>query len=380
MVPPRLPRVLFVDDESALLDGLRRLLRANYELETATSGADALRTVRRAIENKRPFEVIVSDMQMPKMNGAAFLAQAREIDPDAVRMIMSGHADLASTIDAVNEGGILRFLTKPFETEDLIRIIDEAVAHYRLVVAERQLLEGTLRATVDLLADILATAVPVAYSRTTRLVALTDAATRRLTVKDWQLPIAARLSHLGCLGIPAELLLALDAGEELTEHERELYLGHPAAAATMLHRIPRLETVADWVGEQPLQGQAPPEEADTPELILHAASAVLHACDASHNAQTALDEVRVREVYPKAILDAFAPALNALTPEGVRREVGARELGPGMVLEDDIVSETGTVLVRAGERLSRTLAQRVREFADTVGVEEPIRVIVHGYR
>ena len=104
-------RILLVDDEPRVLDGLRRALRGRYELDTAGSGAEGLAAVEAAVGEGAPFEVIVSDMMMPAMTGAEFLTKARGVLPDAVLMILSGQADLNSTIAAVNDANLFRFLT-----------------------------------------------------------------------------------------------------------------------------------------------------------------------------------------------------------------------------------------------------------------------------
>ena len=101
-------RVLFVDDERNILEGIQRTLRKQVKLQTASSGAEALRL----IGESGPFAVVISDMRMPAMNGTQFLAKVREQEPDTVRMILSGQADLADTIAAVNEGHIYRFLDR----------------------------------------------------------------------------------------------------------------------------------------------------------------------------------------------------------------------------------------------------------------------------
>lgn len=378
------PRVLLVDDEASLLDGLRRILRGRFEVDTALSGPEGLAAQEAALAEGRPYEVIVSDMRMPEMNGAAFLAGVRQRDPDTVRLILSGQADLASTVDAVNDAGLFRFLTKPCESADLIRALDDAVAQYRLIRSERELLEGTLPATVDLLSDVLALGVPVAYVRTNRLAALTEAAAAALKVEDWRLPIAVRLCHLGCLGLPAALLQAVEAGEELDDEQIQLYLAHPSAAQAMLERIPRLGEVAAWIGAQPLEDPTPPrpgrkgEEPPPAHVLFHAAVALLTTADRTQSASAALAELRKTSPYPRAVLDALVTGIAALRPTVVRREVKVGELAAGMLLEQDVVSGTGTVLVRKGERLSQTLAQRLKAFADTIGVGEPIKVVIGG--
>jgi DNA-binding NtrC family response regulator len=114
-------RILFVDDEPNVLEGIRRTLRKQGDLFTAASGADGLRM----LSEDGPFALVVSDMRMPLMNGAQFLAKVREQAPETVRMILSGQADLQATIDAVNDGHIYRFLSKPCPTDQLLGAIDD---------------------------------------------------------------------------------------------------------------------------------------------------------------------------------------------------------------------------------------------------------------
>ena len=113
-------KILFVDDEPAILDGYRRMLHREFEVDTATGGEDGLALVRGA----GPYAVVVSDMRMPGMNGAKFLAEVRQLVPETVRMLLTGYSDMDAAIDAVNEGNIFRYLTKPCEKEDLVKAIN----------------------------------------------------------------------------------------------------------------------------------------------------------------------------------------------------------------------------------------------------------------
>src|ERR1700729_3279018 len=133
-------RVLFVDDEPNVLEGIQRTLRKQVELKTASSGAEALRL----IGESGPFALVVSDMRMPVMNGAQFLAKVREQEPDTVRMILSGQADFQSTIAAVNEGPIYQFLRKPCPSEELLAAVQDGLNQHRLLTVEKVLLEQTL--------------------------------------------------------------------------------------------------------------------------------------------------------------------------------------------------------------------------------------------
>lgn len=130
-------KILFVDDESAVLDGYRRVLRLEFNMETAQSAEHGLAAIR----STGPYAVVVSDMRMPGMNGAEFLAQVRQKAPETVRILLTGHADLDSAIDAVNKGSIFRFLTKPCEKHVLVDAIHSAIELYRANTAQKELVK-----------------------------------------------------------------------------------------------------------------------------------------------------------------------------------------------------------------------------------------------
>jgi len=137
-------RVMLVDDEESILKSLRRLLRVapctagnktyNLEIETFTSARAALARAR-----EEEFDLFISDYRMPEMDGIEFLKAAREIQPDAARLILSGYADLNALIRAVNEVGIERFIGKPWNDYELLAAIGQALAHRELLQENRQL-------------------------------------------------------------------------------------------------------------------------------------------------------------------------------------------------------------------------------------------------
>jgi len=130
-------KILFVDDEPSVLDGYRRMLRREFAVDTAGGGEEGLAK----IHDFGPYPVVISDMRMPGMNGAQFLAQARKNAPQTVRMLLTGYTDLDAAISAVNEGNIFRFLTKPCEKETLLEAINLGLVHYRAAVEEQELIK-----------------------------------------------------------------------------------------------------------------------------------------------------------------------------------------------------------------------------------------------
>ncbi len=119
--------VLLLDDEIDILKALNRVLRMDYNVVTFDNGADALEYLQ-----ENPIHIIISDMRMPEMDGADFLAKAREMQPDTVRLLLTGYADIQSTVRAVNAGGIHTYISKPWDNENLKLIVGKAAEFYRL--------------------------------------------------------------------------------------------------------------------------------------------------------------------------------------------------------------------------------------------------------
>jgi response regulator RpfG family c-di-GMP phosphodiesterase len=140
-------KVLFVDDEENILRSLRRLFMDDeFESVAAMSGAEGLEL----IGNGEGYALIVSDQRMPGLKGSEFLAQVREKAPDAQRILLTGYADIDATIDAINRGGACRYISKPWNEEELRQAVREAVGRYQLLQENRRLSELVQRQNEEL--------------------------------------------------------------------------------------------------------------------------------------------------------------------------------------------------------------------------------------
>ena len=139
-------RILFVDDEENVLRSLKRLFMSeDYEVLTALSGPDGL-----AVLKEVEVPVIVSDQRMPVMTGAEFLEKSRELSPDSVRIILTGYADVEAAIGAINRGGAYRYVSKPWNDNELLLVIKDAFDKYRLVKENKYLTELTIQQNDEL--------------------------------------------------------------------------------------------------------------------------------------------------------------------------------------------------------------------------------------
>lgn len=131
----RMQKILFVDDEQSVLSGIERQLHDEYEVVTASSGPAGLKI----IEERGPFAVVVSDMRMPEMDGAQFLASVRMKSPETERVLLTGHADIDAAIAAVNDGQIFRYLVKPCGREVLVEALEAGIERYKSHLADREM-------------------------------------------------------------------------------------------------------------------------------------------------------------------------------------------------------------------------------------------------
>lgn len=361
--PP--PRLLFVDDERAVLDALSVNLRRGFEVVTVTSGEDGLEYLRAQSD----FAVVVSDMRMPKMDGATFLARARELAPDVVRILLTGHTDLEAAIKAVNHGQLFRFLTKPCPRDTLRSAIDSAVAQHRLITAERVLLEQTLRGSIKMLVDILAITSPAAFGRANQIKTRVLQLGGLLGILDsWQLEIAALASQLGYIVLPHELCEKVEAKRALTEDEQRMVERAPAMTEHLLANIPRLEGVRAMLAHH----VKPPRRkltADPATQLIELGAHLLRvaidlvALESSHTDHSISPAQLLAgrpELYDAEVLEAVERLYNEHRPAVIT--VRPAELHVGMVLAEDARLSTGALLVARGYEVTASFIARIKNF------------------
>lgn len=377
-------KILFVDDEENVLSAFRRQLRGRFEVQTARSGAEALEL----LAQDGPFAVVVADLRMPGMSGIDFLAKTRHSAPDTVRIMLTGYADLGNAISAVNEGNIFRFLTKPSPPEHVIKAIEDGVKQYQLITAERELLEKTLKGSINLLTDVLSTVSPVAFSLTLRLRRVVGHILKHMNLSSaWQIEIAAMLSQIGCVLIPASILEKINQGLELPPEEEKTYNSHPLIGYRLLVVIPRLEQVASMVRDQlkPMSEfdvSSRPLSLNDTQIGAHILKAATgyHQLVATGMAHSeAVQALRdLPEVYNPRVVKALSSGTIDLEMWDSRL-ASVSILAEGMILGEDICSTSGELAAKKYAQLTPYLIEHIREFHAAQGVVEPFRVYVPAY-
>ncbi|HEV7755192.1 MAG TPA: HD domain-containing phosphohydrolase [Mycobacteriales bacterium] len=371
------PRVLCVDDEPYVLDGLQRSLRARYDIVTTTEPAEAL---ARLAEDGNGFAVIISDMRMPQLTGVEVLERAKTVAPDTTRVLLTGDADIHGAMAAINQGHVFRFLLKPCPPLDLEATVRAAAEQHRLVHAERELLEATLKGSVDALMDTLGMAQPALFSRAGRLRRLAGNLCEKLAVPDaWQVEVAAQMGEIGAITLPPSVIPALEGGTPATEAEALMIARLPGLADSLLARIPRLEAVREIVRHQLPTDRNPvtPLAAAAPEgaRLLQAVREYDALVWRGMPADLAVAALSARKIHSREVLVALAEVGGMRLPSEAVREIDVEGLAVGQELADDLYSAKGLMLVGRGQVITERLLVRVRNYEMTTGLQGRILVV-----
>lgn len=377
MTTNELPRILCVDDEARVLDGVALHLRKHFQVHVAQSGDSGLAKLKEL----RGVAVVVSDMRMPGMDGATFLRNVMKMYPDTARILLTGEPGRDAAVSAVNEGQIFRFLTKPCAPDKLKAAIDAAVTHHHLVSAERVLLQETLLGCIQTLVDVLAMTNPVAFGRASRIKRLAMDFAADLGYRSfWQLEAAAMLSQVGYLSLPVELVEKLYYGERLTPEEQTLAAATPQVAQKLLGHIPRLEPVLQIIGRVNQNSKLQNIGAESAVAVGGGVLSLVLEYDTlvtqGAKPDLAIQTLRTRTGrHDEELLAKFAKRVGASVSDEEIRELPLRLVQPGMTFLDDLRTELGTLLVARGFEVSESFVERMKNFGPGI-LSDKVRVLV----
>jgi CheY-like chemotaxis protein len=377
-------KVLLVDDEQNVLDGFHRQLRKKYDLFTAVSGQEGLRK----ITGEGPFAVIVSDMRMPVMDGITFLASVKETAPESVRIMLTGNADQQTAIAAINRGAIFRFLTKPCSSEDLTAAIDAGIQQYKLITAEKELIEKTLKGAVNILVDILSLSNPIAFSQSMRLKKYaSQIASKMKLYQAWQYDLSAMLSSVGFINVPAECIERYLAGADLSREETEMIEAIPQTTGMLLANIPRLSTVASMITQRDMIYTLPLNFAtqDPSEMVRIGAKLLKVITDFDlfllrhHEPEDAINTMSKNgAVYDSALLDMLT-TIDLPRQKSNVLYFKFNELRKGMIVDEDIFNKQGILVIPKGYEVNDATVERLKNFLSKQEEINSIRVLMSAF-
>lgn len=365
----KLTRILFVDDDTNLLRAAQRVLRKKLDLTVASSAQEALQIMQKC----EPFEVVLSDQNMPDMKGIEFLRETANRWPTTVRIMITGNSDQDTAIAAMNESNVFRFVRKPCPPSELLEAIEQAAKHHALLAAEKDLLEKTLSGSVKVLTEVLAVSSPELFKRSARVHGWAKQLSVMLDLENiWQLEISAMLYPLGFLALPDDITIKYLAGGEMTPEENALIGKCSATGSHLLSNIPRFDGVSETILQcrKSYDGQGWPKDGVKGDQIpVHARILCIlidltDLMDAnSINVQDAINVIRLREDRYDPRLIQMVPDILQNIPDGNRAQ-SIFDLTPFGLQEGDILARPikGTnerLLLRTGAELTPILIERL---------------------
>ena len=378
-------KILFVDDDANLLDGIHRALRKDFAVEKAVGPIEGLRKVA----SDGPFAVIVADMQMPEMTGLEFLREVQVQSPDSVRIMLTGNADQKTAMDAVNDGRVFRFLTKPCPPPTLVPALVAALELSRLKHAERELLENTLGGACKVLTEILSLSDPVTYehSQKVREYVCDFIRSTNMTV-SWELELAAMLSQIGRVMIPPALLEKARNAITFTGPEKDIWHQVPEFGARLLENIPRLENVAAIVRNQAkhFDGTGFPNDAPGGAVIpigariLKVLSDLVDYEARAISRPVAFQQMRERvgwyDLEVLAAASRWCDVALGIVPTGSSEPIAVEvsNLRTGQVLAQDLRTADGILIVAANTKFTPLLLAKLLNFRTLNSIDKTLLV------
>ncbi len=354
-------KLLCVDDEPKVVHALERHLRDRYEVFSATSGADGID----CLAQHKDLAIVISDMRMPEMDGAVFLRHVQSLRPNAVRILLTGHADIQSAIKAINQGQVFRFLTKPCPPDELLAVMAEAERQYELIMAEKHLLQHTLVGCIKALADVMSLASPEVMGRAVRLKRRVCAIAREIQLeRRWQVEAAAMFSQLGSLSLPSSTVRKLAGADPLEELEWRSVEGAARAANRLIAQVPRLEPVSRLLDVAlGLEAADNENEAERKPAELLRLALDLDSLEFNGNRpDEALRMIRDRKLYSDDLLAATERVLQRSRETVQQTNVPVAQLRVGMVLDQDIHTRRGVLIAPRGCEVTSSFLEHIRQF------------------
>jgi HD domain-containing protein len=260
----------------------------------------------------------------------------------------------------------------------LVRTLEAGLEQHRLITAERELLEQTLQGSVGILVEILSHVNPAAFSRSHRIRRYVRHMANQLKLPDaWQYELAGTLSQIGCVVVPPEIMEKLHLRRPFSATEQDLYGSQSQLGHNLLAKIPRLNKVARMIAQQ----ESAWGRTQTSDPVLIGANLLRIALDFDEQILQgkclgeALGHMRQRKDYnPK-----FVDALRQLPIGEAKNEIRLlklEQLKPGMIMEADLFSKNGLLLLAKGQEVTESAIARLESFASLFGIAEPVSVIV----
>jgi len=409
--------LLLLDDEENILYSLKRLLRKDYNIVSFKEGHEAI-----AYLEENSVDLIMSDMRMPKMDGVEFLIKSRELQPNPIRLLLTGYSDIDSTIKAINDGAVYTYISKPWENEDLKLTLAKAAEHYLLRKERLQLHEQltntnqelaqlnqsleqkvhqrtaalnssnkkrqeALNVQKELLHDILDMMAATIEYRTgfstghiNRIAVQSRAVAKQLgldSIACRRVYLCALLHEIGTVGLTDEVLSSVKLGNEKLD---ETFSTHPLIGAEIIGKVKRFSSLTGNIKHQNenVDGTGLPDHLSG-EHIPVGARIIRVVKDFDFliagkqndkkmpiaNAQAWIKD-RIGTWYDRAIVNAFLEILAKRDDEDseIEYSVGIETIKSGDIVLEDLILHNGNLMLKAGQEINTAMINKLKEYEE----------------
>ena len=409
--------LLLLDDEQDILNSLKRLLRKDFNIVSFTDGPSALDYLR-----EHPIDIIISDMRMPIMNGAEFFTHAKDIQPNAIRILLTGYSDMETTIQAINDGGIYTYIGKPWENQELKLLLNKVSEHYLLkkqtrvlneqlsdanerltqfnhtleqtvtertaaLVQSKNKLSNALKSQNSLLHDVSDMMSTTIEYRTgfgaghnkrvalqckgiARYLALDDATCRRIY-------LCGLLHEIGTVGLSDDVIAKVGVGTGKLDDE---FMHHPVIGAKIVARVSRFDALTENILHQNenVDGTGVPDHLAGDDIPIGARIIrvvkdfdFLIAGKENKQLMSVPDAKswlmsRADTWYDKVVVSALFSVMNERSDfgEDIEYSVGIEGLKIGDTLLEDLVLTNGNIMLTAGQEITAPMIEKLRNYED----------------
>jgi response regulator RpfG family c-di-GMP phosphodiesterase len=365
--------IMVVDDNPANLQLLEyMLLQQGYEVRSFPRGRLAL-----AAAYQEPPDLILLDIKMPEMSGYEVCEQLKSSPRlSGIPVIFISALDaIEDKVKGFQSGGV-DYISKPFQFEEVQARVESHVKLRRALQAEQDLLARTLGGVVETLWELVQLTSPGLAIRSGAIRDIMLRITKRTEIRDpWQYELAAMMCLMGCITLPDEVFERAYRGQDLSPDEDRMFHAHPERAARLLSNIPRLEVVAEIIrGQQRAEAEPSAMEPSRQGAhMLHLALELDRRIYCGVASSSVLAELRLLGRFDSRMLDAlegYSPAKAEFEVRGIP----IRELRAGMVLEKDVLSHGGNLILKEGTILTETWIERLGNFARALGAQKLVDV------
>lgn len=361
--------ILFVGEDDSALQSLPQPLLGNYPLSTSRSYKQALIDLKKIQE----CGLVIIEHNLDGKDCRKFLKHLKLKYPKAIRLLLTTQGQFSQARKAIDDVETFQLIEKPYPPEILLEIISKSMEQYIRHEKKQKTMRQTLLGSVRAMVDILDMVNPEAMGFSKRIRNRVLNTGRCLGIKPlWQLELAVMLSHIGCVALPAEIILKMDQGIPLTPEEEQMFGMHPNIAATLLKNINKMDPVAKIIKHQheTLNKQQPLGS----RIIKVALDVDRLERTGKKDLHTLEDMLQQPGEFDRKVVECMRKQISQTDIQSVK-QIDIEELKEGMIMARDLVNNEGAKLLLRGQTVSKASENRLKSFHIALGIIDPIHIV-----